>query len=106
MVRLPGGPLTLVLPARPGLPLRARCRFRAPAPDKGFGDVRSKIQAALREAVGPAAHHFRIAADPRIKKQGGHSRPVCLNVPAERISLAGLEGWRRQLKAALRQSTG
>lgn len=81
-------------------------RFRAPTPAKGFGDVRSKIQAALREAVGPAAHHFRIAADPRIKKQGGHSRPVCLNVPAERISLAGLEGWRRQLKAALRQSTG
>jgi CRISPR-associated protein (TIGR02584 family) len=76
-------------------------RFKAPARDKGFGDVRSKIQVALREAVGPAAHHFRIAADSGIKKQGGHSRPVCLAVPADRIILVGLEDWRRQLKKAL-----
>ena len=68
---------------------------------RNFTDVRSKVQKALREAVGPVAQHFRIEVDGGQKKLKGLSRPVYLNAPPGSIKLVGLDGWRRQLKKVL-----
>lgn len=67
-----------------------------------FKPVRSKIQDAMVQAVGPVAHHFKIEADDTIKKAKGTSRPVFLKAPSDVIQLVGLNDWWHQLKAVLK----
>ncbi len=69
------------------------------AETRKFAPVRSKIQDALREVVGPVAQHFRIEAEG--EKAKGKNRPLSLNTAAGHIKLVGLDGWWRQLKAVL-----
>lgn len=75
---------------------------RLSAETRKFSPVRSKIQNALREVVGPVAAHFTIEVDGGKKKPPGTNHPlVFLNAPPACLKLVNLEGWWRQLKAVL-----
>lgn len=73
---------------------------------KDFKPVRSKIQAALREVIGPVAQHFTIEADSDKKKNHTDRRPTILKTAPERIQLEGLGHWLRELKNELGTNKG
>lgn len=75
---------------------------RLSAETRNFSPVRSKIQNALREVIGPVAAHFTIEVDGGKRKRPVKNHPVVfLNTPPACIRLVNLEGWWRQLKAVL-----
>ncbi len=73
---------------------------------KSFKPVRSKIQAALREVIGPVAQHFTIEADSDKKKNHTEHRLTILKTAPERIQLEGLGHWLRELKTELGTNEG